>query len=180
MCSETNSLGVKIKIITIFIILGIIFQFFYFDLKKNSNKNFLIKNIEWSSMQPMLVNWEKLKLFVWFYRKNNLKIWDLVAYDRTWKWKKLYIKILKVKWWDKLHFIKNNLFINWVKMKNSVWIKYIFSKNEQKLINLFIINWKLKENSYLIFWDNISNSIDSRKFWAIWKKDIIWKFETIQ
>ena len=170
----------KFKIIIIFIIIGIIFQFFYFDLEKNSNKTILIKNIEWSSMEPMIKNWEKAKLFVWYYENNNLKIWDLVAYDRTWKWKKLYIKILKAKWWDEINFDNKKLFINWKEMLNSVWIEYIFSKNEQKLIQLFIRNWKLKENSYLIFWDNVINSIDSRKFWAIWKKDIIWKFKKIK
>jgi hypothetical protein len=70
------------------------------------------------------------------------------------------------------------LYIGEKEMLNSLWNSYHFTSEEQKMISLYITEeWILKNRAYFIFWDNIWNSKDSRKFWGIWKSDIIWKFE---
>lgn len=147
--------------------------FYWWEIK--SCWNILEKSISWNSMEPLVSSWEKLNIHIWHYNCNKLSRWDLIAYDFANSWN-LYIKILYGLPWDKILFKNSQLIINNNILKNSTWKEYVFSKDEEKLISLYIINWKLKKWSYLIFWDNISNSTDSRKFWAIWNKDIIWKF----
>jgi len=160
--------------VTFIILAETISHFFYIDIKNKNN--ILEKNIIWNSMLPMLESGEKIKLVVWYYKNYDLEYWDLVAYNFSWNNKNIYIKILKAKPNDYIEFKNNNIFINWKEMKNSIWEKYFFSKEEQNLMKLFIKNQKLKKWSYFIFWDNVKFSIDSRKFWWVWKKDFIWKF----
>jgi signal peptidase I len=164
---------IYISILILFI--WLIFYFFYLQ-SKNNHEIILEKTISWFSMEPLIKSWEKVKLIVWFYDYNDIKRWDLVAYDFAWK-KDLFIKQVRVLPWDNLIIKDKKLYINNEVMKNSIWNEYIFSPWEQKLLNLYIINWKLKKDVYFIFWDNIINSIDSRRFWWVSKVDIVGKFE---
>lgn len=148
-------------------------SFFYWWWK--SCWNILEKNISWNSMEPLIFSWDKLSLNIGYYNCHDLERGDLIAYDFANSWE-LYIKILYGFPWDKIFFKNSKLFINNKVLINSIWKEYVFSKEEEKLISLYIFNWLLKKWSYLIFWDNISNSSDSRKFWWIWKKDIVGKF----
>ncbi len=136
------------------------------------------KIISWDSMFPFLENWSKIIFLKDYYNICNkeIKKWDLVAYDYAWNINPL-IKVVKIDWKDNVEIDWNIMKINWEVMKNSIWQIYIFSEWEINLISLYIKNWKIPENSYMIFWDNINDSIDSRRFWAISWNDILWKFD---
>ena len=162
--------------ITLIIILGFFSWIFFNDKINNTCFQILEKNISWNSMEPSISSWEKMKLFVWYYDCNEIKRGDLIAYDFA-NSGELFIKKLYVLPWDKLEIQDSQLLINWELMINSTGNIYKFNDADIKLMSLYIVNWKLKQWSYFVFWDNIWNSTDSRKFWAIWKKDIIWKFE---
>lgn len=168
------------------------------SILKKCKVNIFIKNIEGYSMEPKILNWTKIELVEWYYNCNPLKIWEIIAYrydenkfikevnkDRKNKIKLLkteniiFVKLLKAKWWDKIYFKNNNIYINDIEMINSIWKKYIFSKEEKDLMYLFLKNNKLKKWYFFVFWDNIKSSKDSRKIWWIKKENIIWKINFV-
>lgn len=140
-----------------------------------------IKIVDWDSMYPLISNWSEIKFFNYHYKCSKIfpKNWDIVAYKYSWNINNL-IKQVKVTDEDIVEISWNNLKINWELMKNSDWQEYIFSDGEIMMISLYINEWKIPKDSYLIFWDNINDSIDSRKFWAVSSNDILWKFEIIK
>jgi len=148
----------------------------WFNYRPNTPKQiYEIKTISWNSMFPLLNNWEEINFIRGYYNTNNPKIGDLVDYNYAWKYN--YIKQVKATDKDKVEIIGQNLHINWNIMKNSKWEIYKFNDNELKMLWLYVQNWLIPKNSVLIFWDNISVSTDSRKFWAVSKNDLLWKFE---
>lgn len=139
------------------------------------------KTISWDSMYPMLSNGEKVLFLNDYYNVCTWSInkWDIIEYKFAGSDVPL-IKILKINSLDNVEIVWNNLKVNWELMKNSIWQEYSFSNWEINLIKLFVTNWKIPDWSYMIFWDNVNNSIDSRKFWAISASDILGKFEIIK
>lgn len=164
----------KIKYIFYMFIGGAIaFSFFHVE---NNCWHIISKNIIGNSMYPLIKNNEIIDLHINFYKCNSLNRWDIIAYNFWSEWK-LYIKKLYIFPWDMIVFKENKLILNKSILKNSIWEVYKFSNEEINLLKLYINEQnRLKDNTYFIFGDNINNSNDSRKFWWIWKKDIIWKF----
>ncbi len=153
----------------------IIFSLFFLGKENFSNYTVLEKVIEWDSMKPLLKNWEKVDLVIWYYKDNNPKVWEIVAFNYGW-WKHAYIKMIKATSSDDVEIKQNNLLINGEVMQNSVWEIYQFSPWEIKMLWLYTKDWNIPEWSYLIFWDNVTDSVDSRKFWAVSKDDMFGKF----
>lgn len=162
-------------IIWIFFCVGIIFQIFFDTNNFSKCYTQVEKNISGNSMNPLFKNGEKVHFLIWYYRCNNLQRGDIIAYDFA-NTGNIYMKILYGFPGDKIFFEENKIFINNKELKNSSWNSYFFTDAEIQLMNLFIKNNILDKWSYFIFWDNIWNSDDSRKFWAIWEKNIVWKF----
>ena len=177
---------IKHTLIIWFIVIGIFYIYkisFYWvnnELGKSNTCrkiNISNKNIEWSSMSPMYNNWDKIDLMIDYYNNCNKKVvkWDIIAYNYWWN-KLALIKIVKVTFKDKVIIQNNNLIVNWNILVNSIWNKYMFSEKELNMFRLYIKDGKIPDDSYFIFWDNVANSIDSRKFWAVSKQDFLWKF----
>lgn len=165
-------------IIWIFFCVGIFFHIFFDEANSWSCYTNVEKNISGNSMNPLFKNGEKVYFLIWYYRCNNLQRGDIIAYDFA-NTGNIYMKILYGFPGDKIFFEENKIFINNKELKNSSWNSYFFTDAEIQLMNLFIKNNILDKWSYFIFWDNIWNSDDSRKFWAIWEKNIVWKFNKI-
>lgn len=137
--------------------------------------------IEGNSMEPLIQNGSKHQ-----YVRGYYKCWaipkkeDIVIYN-LWMTKNELIKQIRVDSSDRLETKENKLFINGKAMKNSAWETYVFNDAQIKVLELYINeNWNIPEDSYLIFWDNITNSIDSRLFWAVHKNDILAKVFIIE
>lgn len=134
------------------------------------------KTVNWVSMEPLIKDGEKVFLDKKFYKKDeNLeKSWDLVSYDFKWDKNPIIKKIVATDE-DKVEIKNNTLFVSDIEIKNSAWDSYNFSLSEQKMMKIYIKNNKIPKNSLFILWDNINNSRDSRKFWAISSDDLFWK-----
>lgn len=135
------------------------------------------KIVEWSSMEPMLLNGTKVLFNSWFYDKNDnlFEHWDIILYN--FKWDKLPIlKSIVATENDKVEILNNTLYVNDIEIKNSVWDSYRFTESEQNIFNLYINSKNnIPKKSIFVLWDNINESIDSRKFWAVSTRDIYWK-----
>lgn len=135
------------------------------------------KEINGDSMQPLLKNQETVVLLENYYNCYEVKRGDIVAYKRSSN-KNPLIKIVKVLGGDSLVFENNGkLVVNGEVMKNSQNIDYVFSSKEIKMISLYIENGYLQDDAYLIFGDNVSSSMDSRKFGAVGENGFLGKFE---
>ena len=137
------------------------------------------KIVDGRSMYPHLSPWNKVRLISGYYTKNTPRTSDIVGYNYGGN-KHMLIKIVRATSDDKILLSWNNLLINDKIMSNSAGEVYVFTPWELKLLWLYIKNDHIPEESYLLFGDNITDSIDSRKFWAIDKSDILGKFITKQ
>jgi len=151
------------------------------DIKNNLNKKEKQENrcntqgiiiVNWTSMTPMIKNWEKLTHLPYFYECNNVKNWDVITYDFAWNDNLLLKKIMGIPW-DKFEYNWSNIFINDVVLKNSVWKKYNI---KSKMLAMYSKSYPvIPDEAYLILWDKTSWTKDSSKFW-LWHIDqIVWK-----
>lgn len=143
-----------------------------------TEKNILIeKKIEGESMEPLIENGSKVLFSDGFYgrSKKTVKNWDIVLYDFKWEDNPI-IKFVVARSEDTVVLKNNTLFVNDSEVKNSAWESYNFWQAEQRIMKLYI-NEKssIPQNSVFILWDNINDSRDSRKFWAVSMDDILWK-----
>lgn len=168
--------NIILGIIWIFFIVGSISHIFFGEKWNQNCYTNLEKSISWNSMKPAFQNGEKIFVKIWYYNCHSLSRWDIVAYDFANTWE-IYMKILYGLPGDEIFFEQNKMFINNQELKNSAENIYYFTDAEIKLMNIYIEDGRLKKWAYFIFGDNIWHSNDSRKFWAIWKKNIVWKIE---
>lgn len=184
----------KTKLNYIFIVLLIISIIYsinitkkYYDLKpstdsiqiakkENCKIEEILEQVDGVSMEPMIRNWEKLKLLKNYYQCEwKLQRWDLVYFDSIithWA----VIKKLSVLPGDIVKFENGKMILNWEKLKNSAWQEYNFSQKEIKTMFPFVQSWYMQSGSYFIFWDNVTNSIDSRVYGWVWSEDFLGKF----
>lgn len=134
------------------------------------------KTVYGNSMNPMLKHGQKVIFLENYYNCNDIKRNDLIAYDYSGDALDL-IKIIKVLPTDIVYIDKNKLIVNGEILKNSVGDIYVFSDNEIQILSMYIKDNHIPQDSYFIFGDNTSSSIDSRKFGAINKNDILGKFK---
>lgn len=135
------------------------------------------KTVEGDSMEPFIKNGQELLLLEDFYKACNEKpkVWDIVAH-RYGGQKHALIKAVRATDEDEIEVLQNALKINGSLLKNSAGQTYIFTPGELNLINLYIRDRHIPKDSYLLFGDNVSNSIDSRKFGAVSLEDFLGKF----
>lgn len=120
-----------------------------------------------NSMEPLIRNGSDVKVIENYYTcYKEVSRWDIVVYELN-RNQNPMIKIVKAIPWDIIKFENRKMIINWEEMKNSTWEIYNFSDNEINLISAYLSDWKLQSESFFAFGDNVSNSIDSRKIWAI-------------
>ncbi len=143
-----------------------------FDIySKYIQKEFFVK---WDSMYPLIKDWETVIVLEDYYVNNSIEKWDIVLYDFKWT-KDPILKSIYVTSDDKVEIIEDNLYVNDKELKNYNWEKYNFNQAELKVLWMYIKNGKIPKNSYFIFGEDINNSIDSRKFWAVSNQDFLWK-----
>ena len=147
------------------------------EIKKES---FLVK---WTSMQPLINNWDKVTLLLNYYNSwfNKIKSWDTIIFENNFTFDKI-IKNIKIVPWDelKLNYKDWTVFVNNKLLVNSQNKEYKFNKNEFDLLKIYIKDNKMINNNYYLLWDNINTSIDSRNWWPISKEWILWKVELIK
>ncbi len=178
-------------IFIVFLIISIIYSINitkkYYDLKpddeitqtkkENCKIEEVIEQVDGLSMEPMIKDWEKLKLLKNYYQCEwKLQRWDLVYFDSIITHGAV-IKKLSVLPGDIVKFKNGKMIVNWEVFKNSAWQEYNFSQKEIKTMFPFIHNWYMQSGSYFIFGDNLTNSIDSRVYGWVWSEDFAGKFE---
>ena len=134
------------------------------------------KFVRGHSMEPLIKAGAKLTLLEGYYKCNPIKRNDIVAYNYKGS-KNPIIKRVAVSGGDRLEWKGNHLIVNDQILTNNQNKPYYFSRQEKKMISLYIKDGKLINNAYLLFGEEVSNSIDSRKFGAVGKRDIIGKFD---
>lgn len=128
-------------------------------------------------MEPFIKNGEKMILLEKFYGACNEKpkVGDIVAYNYGGN-KHLLIKAVRATSADTVEILDATIKINGQFLRNSAGEAYKFTPGEIQLMNLYVRNGHIPPNSYFVFGDNVSNSIDSRKFGAVSADDFLGKF----
>lgn len=118
-----------------------------------------------NSMEPLIQNGIDVNVIENYYTcSGKVSRWDIIVFELN---KKPMIKIIKALPWDIIKFESQQMFINGEVMKNSVDEIYYFSQSEVNLLRAYLQNDTLQSGAFFVFWDNISNSLDSRKIWAV-------------
>lgn len=131
-------------------------------------KNYLV---QWNSMSPLIEDGSTVKASIDYYTCN----WNsphrgdiVILEDSAVVWP--YIKTIWAIPWDTISITeKGTLFIENKELRNTYWEIYFFTQNELNFMSIYIRDGKLQSDAYLVFWENIHNSRDSRKIWAISK-----------
>lgn len=129
-----------------------------------------------NSMAPIIKNGQSVKLLTDYYACRDVERGDVVAYAYA-ENKDALIKRVLVLGGDSLEFEKNMLKVNGDILRNSNGAAYLFNSQNKKMISLYIENGRMRADTFFIFGESRNESMDSRKFGAIAKKDLIGKFE---
>ncbi|MDD2745360.1 MAG: signal peptidase I [Candidatus Gracilibacteria bacterium] len=137
----------------------------------------LEKQIDGDSMEPLLPNGSTILLLVDYYKTNTPKHGDIIAYHYGGNQHPL-IKTIRAIPGDMvmLDIKGKTLIINGIPLVNSAGTPYIFTSGELQLLGLYTKTGTLPVGAYLVFGDNVTNSIDSRKFGAISADNFYGKF----
>lgn len=127
------------------------------------------------SMEPLIKNGTELELSKDYYKCNQAKKGDIIAYYFAGD-KNPLIKKIMADDQDYLEIKDNQILINKEVMKNSVGKEYNFSAGNLKMLGLYIKENKIPKDSYLIFGDNKESSLDSRRFGAVSQGDFLGRF----
>lgn len=142
-----------------------------------STEIFRVKKIvKGFSMKPLINPGDELELLRNYYLYNDPKRNEIIEYSYG-GGKYSVVKIIKAIPGDKIEFQDGKILVNEEVMKNSQGDVYTFSLAEQKMLSLYIENNYLVRGAFFIFGDNINSSIDSRKYGAVAKNDILGKFD---
>ena len=135
-----------------------------------------------NSLVPLIENGQTVKILFGYYKCNEIKRGDIVAYDYTGD-KNPIIKIAKGIPGDsfKLKETENgwNILINNEILKNSENNPYLITGNKYKMLSLYEDNCQngIPEKTYLLLGNLISGSVDSTQFGLIDKSGILGKVD---
>lgn len=162
----------RIKKIYVYFSILIFFLFLWYfilqQFQKNDLKTICYQKVstivQWSSMVPILKNWQDIQVLEHYYDCNEVKRWDIVIYQSAGRWQ--LVKQVRALPWDMIYvdFEKWNLQINWEYLKSDKGQDYNFTQWELDFMNLYIQNGYLKEWNYFVFGTDISWWFDSRRF----------------
>jgi signal peptidase I len=133
-----------------------------------------------SSMVPLVNPGDTIKILVGYYDCHPVERGDIVAY-RYYGNKNPVIKMVKGIPGDEFHIEKNDgealIHINGEPVKNSENIPYRLNAKACKMLSLYEqdYNGTIPESTYLLLGNQADNSVDSRRFGLIDKRDIIGK-----
>lgn len=134
--------------------------------------------IKWTSMSPTFKNGDIVDIMVGYQKCNELKRNDIVVYNYAGN----DIPVIKqIKWLsgDKFDLKQNenswNILINDKVLKNSQDKAYKISDSNAKMLKLYAKSYPvIPKDTYLLLWEKIWWTMDSTKFWLVWKSDIHW------
>lgn len=164
--------------VVIFLGLGLLYWILV-QQKSGESSNYvtLEKQIDGDSMEPLLPNGSVIFLLVDYYKTNTPKHGDIIAYHYGGNEHPL-IKSIRAIPGDSvaLDTKRKTLIINGIPLVNSIGTPYTFTSGELQLLGLYTKTGTLPTWAYLVFGDNVTNSIDSRKFGAISVDNFYGKF----
>ena len=130
------------------------------------------------SLEPLIKNGQEIKILYGYYKCNEVKRDDIVAYDYKGNPEPI-IKIVKAIPGDKFSFQKEEtgwrILINDEILKNSENIPYLINENSYKLLRLYekSFNGVAPENTYIILGNQPGGTLDSTRFGLIDKSGIM-------
>lgn len=128
-------------------------------------------------MEPLIPNGAKVRLVVGYYADRLPEQGDIVAYDYGGNQHPL-IKVVRALPGDAIEIdsTRKNIIINGKPLQNSVGTPYVFTDGELQMLQLYAKDGHLTAGGYFVFGDNVTNSVDSRKFGAISVENFYGKF----
>lgn len=140
------------------------------------------KTVHGSSLSPIIKDGEKIKILYGYYKYNEVRINDIVAYDYKGNTNPI-IKIVKAIPGDKFGFAQSKEKTGWLILindnilKNSEGIAYLINENSFKLLQLYENSFKgiIPENTYIILGNQAEGTLDSTRFGLIDKSNMLGK-----
>lgn len=136
------------------------------------------------SLEPIVKNGQEVKILYGYYKCNEVKRDDIVAFDYKGNPAPI-IKIIKAVPQDKFGFVQSkekngwHILVNNKILKNSQGIPYLINATSYKLLSLYEHDFKgmMPKNVYLILGNLPTGSLDSTRFGLVGKDGIIGKVE---
>lgn len=176
---HTKNLSRRNLGIGFFLLVGLlaISLFAWYPLSEQPTYPVLEKEIDGNSMEPLIPNGSKVQLLVGYYANHLPKRGDIIAYDYGGNQHPL-IKVIRAVPGDRIDIDtdRKTIRINGEYLTNSIGDSYIFTHGELEMLKLYAKDGTLTPGGYFVFGDNVTNSIDSRKFGAIAPENFYGKF----
>lgn len=125
--------------------------------------------VEGNSMSPLLEDQTKVKVQERYYEcGGTVHRDDVVIYVSDSTKNEYFVKRVRALPGDSISSTSDGqLTVNGAVLVNSKNEAYNFSKQELFAAQIYAPDGRLREWAYLIYGDNLNNSVDSRKFWAV-------------
>lgn len=122
-----------------------------------------------NSMSPLLEDQTKVKVQERYYEcGGTVHRDDVVIYVSNSTKNESFVKQVRALPGDSISSTSDGqLIVNGAILVNSKNEAYHFSKQELFAAQIYAPDGRLREWAYLIYGDNLNNSVDSRKFWAV-------------
>jgi len=130
-------------------------------------------NIKGFSMEPLLVDGQRVKGLVGYYDCNEIKKGDIVILEFKTR-EEIFVKRIIGLPADELIFENGQAKLNGEVLKNSIEEPYLFSERSQRIITIPLKEGKIREGRYLVLGEEEdSSAFDSRQFGFVEKEHLI-------